>query len=334
MKYLVMECHKAYALVLSSEGKFLKVANRNYKVGQRIDSVIELSLPQNHIGGLISIRALRFASAAAASLLLIATGWSGLLRPFGYIHMHINPDIGIKTNRLGYVLEVEAEDEDAKLLLKDYRFRFAKSDQVIREIADLCVEQEFLQKGGEILIYAKSSDEKWEEKEESRTKAMLEEYYGGEIRIRIEDEKAQEIRREEKKESQENTSVPLPATERSIERKDADQDFDLEEEREEREEESDLEERDEDEREEELEQDERESKEREESEEIEEREEKEEKEEQKDTPEEEEKEEDSKEEESKKREREDEEEQKADDEDARERREEADNPGEDADDED
>lgn len=236
MKYLVMECHKAYALVLSSDGKFLKVANRNYTVGQRVESVIELSLPQDQAGGSSSIRMIRFVSAAAASLLLLFTGWSGLLRPYGYIHMHINPDIGIRTNRLGYVLEVEAEDEDAALLLRDYRFRFAKTDQVIREIADLCVEQEFLQEGGEIRIYAKSSDRKWVEEEESRTKVMLEQYYQGEIRIVIEEEpdNSEEPMREEKRERPSQSSAS--PQEQSSERKSFAPTLDLEEEREEQEE--------------------------------------------------------------------------------------------------
>ena len=42
MAYMVMECHPAYAVVLDSAGKFLKVANMNYSVGQTVTSVIEM----------------------------------------------------------------------------------------------------------------------------------------------------------------------------------------------------------------------------------------------------------------------------------------------------
>ena len=34
MKYLVMECGLSYAVVLDQEGRFLKVANLNYQIGQ------------------------------------------------------------------------------------------------------------------------------------------------------------------------------------------------------------------------------------------------------------------------------------------------------------
>ena len=40
MKYLVMECGLSYAVVLDQEGRFLKVANLNYQVGQTVEEVI------------------------------------------------------------------------------------------------------------------------------------------------------------------------------------------------------------------------------------------------------------------------------------------------------
>ncbi len=41
MKYIVMECHFSYAVLLDEEGKFVKAANRNYRVGQTVtDPVI------------------------------------------------------------------------------------------------------------------------------------------------------------------------------------------------------------------------------------------------------------------------------------------------------
>lgn len=36
MKYIVMECHFSYAVLLDENGKFLKAANRGYHVGQTV----------------------------------------------------------------------------------------------------------------------------------------------------------------------------------------------------------------------------------------------------------------------------------------------------------
>ena len=45
MKYLVMETHPAYAVVLDERGRFLKTANLHYQVGQTVQDVVELRLP-------------------------------------------------------------------------------------------------------------------------------------------------------------------------------------------------------------------------------------------------------------------------------------------------
>ena len=50
MKYLIMECHMAYAVVLDEDGRFLKAANMDYEVGQTVDtlSLIHISEPTRH----------------------------------------------------------------------------------------------------------------------------------------------------------------------------------------------------------------------------------------------------------------------------------------------
>ena len=45
MKYLVMEIHPAYAVVLDESGRFLKAANFHYQVGETVEDVVELRLP-------------------------------------------------------------------------------------------------------------------------------------------------------------------------------------------------------------------------------------------------------------------------------------------------
>ena len=44
-EYLVMECHPGYAVVLDREGRFLRVANLGYTVGQLVDEVVEALPP-------------------------------------------------------------------------------------------------------------------------------------------------------------------------------------------------------------------------------------------------------------------------------------------------
>ena len=45
MKYMVVECHPGYAVVLDDDGNFLKVANRKYEVGQLVTEVVPMQAP-------------------------------------------------------------------------------------------------------------------------------------------------------------------------------------------------------------------------------------------------------------------------------------------------
>ena len=52
MSYMVMERRQAYAIVLDDEGRFLKVANLGYEVGQRTDFIVgenDLQIGENDL---------------------------------------------------------------------------------------------------------------------------------------------------------------------------------------------------------------------------------------------------------------------------------------------
>ena len=44
MRYMVMETHLAYAVVLGQDGSVLKVANRRYQVGEKVNDIIPMKL--------------------------------------------------------------------------------------------------------------------------------------------------------------------------------------------------------------------------------------------------------------------------------------------------
>ena len=46
-KYLVLEVHNAYAVVLNNSGQFIKAANCGYKVGDVVGSIIPMIYPQD-----------------------------------------------------------------------------------------------------------------------------------------------------------------------------------------------------------------------------------------------------------------------------------------------
>ena len=157
MSYLVMECHMGYAVVLDEYGRFLKVVNRHYEVGQTVYDVIPVrEKPQTAV----YIRVARIAVAVAACLLLIVGGaWWNWWMPYGSVYMTINPEVQIDLNRYGDVLNVTGVNEDGKTLLSGYTYQGKEKEQVLKELVDRAIELQMLSAGGEVKIDVSSSNE-------------------------------------------------------------------------------------------------------------------------------------------------------------------------------
>lgn len=183
MSYLVMECHPGYAVVLDEEGRFRKVANLNYEVGQTIFSVIEIKEPaagqkRGFSGQLAALTAL------AACLCLFVLGSFGVvLTPYGSVRMQINPDVRLTVNRLDYVIALEGLNEDGKSLAEGYEYRWKKVDRVSDELADRAMELGYLKEGGTIRLTVESEHEKWKKETEDRIILELEVHVGGSITV-------------------------------------------------------------------------------------------------------------------------------------------------------
>ena len=91
MEYLVMECGLSYAVVMDAEGRFLKVPNLGYTVGQRLDEV--LLLPERPAVKMsLSKQIIRWGAMAACLCLLMLGGWFWQ-SPIGTVRIKINPDV-------------------------------------------------------------------------------------------------------------------------------------------------------------------------------------------------------------------------------------------------
>lgn len=107
MKYLVMECHLSYAVVLDEEGRFLKVANRHYEVGQTVTEVIEMQIPQAVPVKKKTNKWIYSLASMAACLVLMVTGVLQINQmPYASVYMTINPEVRIDVNRKDVVVDL------------------------------------------------------------------------------------------------------------------------------------------------------------------------------------------------------------------------------------
>jgi hypothetical protein len=171
MKYMVMECHPGYAVVMDNAGRFLKVANMHYEVGQTVTSVLKMkNADALNNAKTIHLRKMwvSIASIAACLCLVALGGWRFLMSPYGSVRMQINPDVQMIVNRLDYVIGLDGLNNDGDDLIENYSYQWKKVDQVSDELADRAVEMGYLKENGTIRITVESEHEKWKTGTEER----------------------------------------------------------------------------------------------------------------------------------------------------------------------
>lgn len=186
MTYLVMECHPGYAVVLDQTGRFLKVANLNYQVGETVSFVIECTAEEEPIT-IKSLRRRRLllsaASLAACFFLAVLGTWHVCLTPYGAVRIQINPDLKLTVNRLDYVISADGLNDDGLRLLDGYQFRGQKLEQASGELADRAMEMGYLKEGGQIFLTLESSHENWIAKTEDRLLTELENHLNDTVSV-------------------------------------------------------------------------------------------------------------------------------------------------------
>ena len=184
MKYLVMEVHPAYAVVLDEEGRFLKTANLHYQVGDTVQSVIELQRPKAKTPAIW--RPLSGLAAAAACFCLVFFGYyQPNYTAYGTLRIQINPDVEMTVSRTDRVLALEGLNADGEDLLEGYSCRGKDRETAANELVERAIAMGYLSDGDTISITVSSSDADWQAREEAQVQAQLEERYGETIMIQL-----------------------------------------------------------------------------------------------------------------------------------------------------
>ena len=184
MKYLVMETHPAYAVVLDEGGRFLKAANLHYQVGETVDEVIELQAPPR--------RRRRPLWGFACALALVCCGlaayagwWQPNFAPYGVLRIRINPDVELTVSKTDRVLDARARNEEGAALLEKLELKVEDSDEAVKKLVEAAIEQGWLPEGGLVSIDAESEDDDWELREEAALGAQLRDEFGTYFALRL-----------------------------------------------------------------------------------------------------------------------------------------------------
>ena len=177
MKYLVMETHPAYAVVLDEKGRFLRAANLHYEVGETVDEVVELRLSP----------ARRFRAWWLVGLAVVLLGlgalFFGYIRPhwmvYGTVRLQVNPDVQLSVSREEDVVKLEALNQDGAALIDGYDFRSEECDDVVEDLVKRALRMGYLEKGGSVSVTVSGGNSHWQKKlERDLEETILDEYKG------------------------------------------------------------------------------------------------------------------------------------------------------------
>lgn len=156
MKYMIMECHPGYAVALDEDGNFLKVANRQYEVGQTVTDVIPMLQPKaKHPGKWL------YSLAAMAACLALLIGLFLPRQPYASVYVKINPEVRIDVDKHDHVVGLTGVNQDGIDLIAGYDYHKKSLDLVTDELVDKAVEMGYLTAQGQITISLDSSDQTW-----------------------------------------------------------------------------------------------------------------------------------------------------------------------------
>lgn len=131
MKGIIVAVHGKKAVLLDENGRFLQIADRGYKIGQKI------SAPCLHLR--------QWASVAAVFVLLCIGSFSfAYYTPTSTMRLTINPDFSLVLNCFDRVIRVEALNEDAVHVLSDQPKIRGNTADCITKIVEAAAEDGYL----------------------------------------------------------------------------------------------------------------------------------------------------------------------------------------------
>ena len=182
MKYLIMECHLSYAVALDNEGRFIKIANMGYEVGQEVYDVIIVKENKNSKN---LNKKYIYSTVAACFILVLIFSVNVFATVFGTVRMTINPDVILKVNRFNYVLNIEGVNTDGNDLISGYKYFGKKVDVVADELADKAIDMGYLKDSGKIALTVDSKNTGWKTTTEDLVIFELNSHLDNKINVKI-----------------------------------------------------------------------------------------------------------------------------------------------------
>lgn len=190
MKYLVMETHFSYAIVLDDTGRFIKCANLDYQVSQKVSDIIAMQtierLPKPSIIDKLKKYFWVPTLAAALAVVLIIAGVIQHYTTFASVYLAINPEVRIDINKDETVIGLAGINLDGEHLVAGYPYKRKHLDTVMNELIDKAIDDGYLSEGGKVQIDLATNDAEWQKTAQPIVRENIKQHVKDRINIRIE----------------------------------------------------------------------------------------------------------------------------------------------------
>lgn len=162
MKYLVMEAHTSYAVVLDETGCFFIAANLGYEAGQEVEHpeiMREYRAGEKKTANLT--KKIMGAVAAAAACLVLVFGVNSYLvntMVYGSVFMTINPEVQIDINNKENVVSVTGLNDEGELLAAAQDYKGLPASEACAMLTEHAIEYGLLSDGGAVLFEVETDD--------------------------------------------------------------------------------------------------------------------------------------------------------------------------------
>lgn len=162
-KYIVMEIHEGYAILMDEESAFVHAANLHYEVGQTVTNPV---LMNNTTGSAARSGFIitRIAAAAACLAVIAGTGYGYYaknLKTYSTVQISSEADIKMGLNKKGEVLYLRSDNECGEEILKDYDGKGKDKLTVASELLEIEISKGIITSGDtvDVVISTDSSDD-------------------------------------------------------------------------------------------------------------------------------------------------------------------------------
>ncbi|MBE6584987.1 MAG: hypothetical protein E7645_00510 [Ruminococcaceae bacterium] len=165
MKVIIMETKGKEAIALNQNGRFVKIHNLGYRVGQELQIPAEMIIRSNPQKSPRTMQ--KLAVLAACFCLLLGAVLSFVVlnsQSYGYVSVDVNPSIEYRLNRFDRVVSVSAVNQDGEALISSIGVQNLEGADIelalSRTVQELSVQGYLSSEQAEILISSSAGSKK------------------------------------------------------------------------------------------------------------------------------------------------------------------------------